>query len=128
MCLPSALLRLRMAAAALDKVLDATLDEPFARPGALNPRAAPPADWAPTSTRLDVARAAATLWMPRRACWTATLRNVDVLDVVRLMKRRRRAETSIQATGAAPRRVGPALRRRQGAGRAPVARRVDTYE
>ena len=91
---PSALLRVRMAAAALDKVMDATLEEPFARPGALNHarRAAhrlEDADYdaystwhAPLANALD----AACALLDRHASASSTS-----LDVVRLMKRRRRA-------------------------------------
>ena len=91
---PSALLRVRMAAAALDKVMDATLEEPFARPGALNHarRAAhrlEDADYdaystwhAPLANALD----AACALLDRHASSSSTS-----LDVVRLMKRRRRA-------------------------------------
>ena len=91
---PSALLRVRMAAAALDKVMDATLEEPFARPGALNHarRAAhrlEDADFdaystwhAPLANALD----AACALLDRHASASSTS-----LDVVRLMKRRRRA-------------------------------------
>jgi hypothetical protein len=91
---PSALLRVRMAAAALDKVMDATLEEPFARPGALNHarRAAhrlEDADFdaystwhAPLANALD----AACALLDRHASSSSTS-----LDVVRLMKRRRRA-------------------------------------
>merc|ERR1712091_726626 len=111
-----------MAAAALDKVLDATLDEPFARPGALNHarRAShrlEDADFdaystwhAPLANALD----AACALLDRHASSSSTS-----LDVVRLMKRRRRAP---EDTPCSPDEALDEWGRRLDAGKVPAAR------